>query len=256
LLESRSAGRKATRSASQALLLGKLYDDRGNRMSPSYSTKNGIRYRFYVSSALLRGRKAAAGSVARVAAAEIEDAVLAALKTHQQAADACDAICVLERVIVARSRLLITMGSGDLPRQEIVIPWTAQQKDARPTIDDNSCPKHAHNENLIQSVVRAHAWMHLLQDGAYGSIEELADADKRTVCSFLLRLNALAGIFASVGPASDLDFGSAGRLVSDCYPSFDLHIGELAIVFPRAALAVSMDREFQKTIRQHSSLDF
>jgi hypothetical protein len=38
--------------------MGKLYDDRGNPMSPNYSTKNGIRYRFYVSSALLRGRKA------------------------------------------------------------------------------------------------------------------------------------------------------------------------------------------------------
>src|SRR5260370_5362936 len=58
LLASKSAGRKATRSASETLLMGKLYDDRDNLMSPSYSTKNGIRYRFYVSSALLRGRKA------------------------------------------------------------------------------------------------------------------------------------------------------------------------------------------------------
>ena len=48
--------------------MGKLYDDKGNRMSPSFSTKNGVRYRFYVSSALLRGRKAAAGSVGRIAA--------------------------------------------------------------------------------------------------------------------------------------------------------------------------------------------
>ena len=56
-----------------------------------------------------------------------------------------------------------------------------------------------------------------------------------------------------VGLASDLDFDSAGRLGSDCQPSFDLHIGELAIVFRRATLAV---REFQETIRQHSSLDF
>ena len=40
---------------------GKLYDDSGNRMSPSFSSKNGVRYRFYVSSALLRGRKAGSG---------------------------------------------------------------------------------------------------------------------------------------------------------------------------------------------------
>src|SRR5437588_7106601 len=42
-LQSRAAERRATRSPSRALLLGKLYDDRGNRMSPSYLSKNGIR---------------------------------------------------------------------------------------------------------------------------------------------------------------------------------------------------------------------
>jgi site-specific DNA recombinase len=62
-----------------ALLAGKLYDDKGNRMSPSFSSKNGVRYRFYVSSALLRGREEAAGSVSRIATTEIESAVLAAL---------------------------------------------------------------------------------------------------------------------------------------------------------------------------------
>ena len=31
-----------------ALLKGLLFDDRGNAMSPSFSTKRGVRYRFYV----------------------------------------------------------------------------------------------------------------------------------------------------------------------------------------------------------------
>jgi Oxidoreductase molybdopterin binding domain len=39
LLASKPAGRKARRTASEALLMGKLYDDRGNRMSPSFSPK-------------------------------------------------------------------------------------------------------------------------------------------------------------------------------------------------------------------------
>jgi site-specific DNA recombinase len=177
LLKSKSDGRDATRTASEALLLGKLYDDKGNRMSPSYSAKNGIRYRFYVSSALLRGRKDNAGSVTRVAAAEIEGAVLAAVKQQQQVANAPDAIAALERVVIARGRLLITMLSGDLPGQEIVIPWAVQQKEARPAIEGNGSAKDARNESLIQSVVRARAWMHLLRDGTYSSIEELADAN-------------------------------------------------------------------------------
>src|SRR5450631_710075 len=84
LLKNNRTDRNVKRSESGAVLMGKLYDDKGNLMSPSFSTKNGVRYRFYVSSALLRGRKAAAGSVSRIAAAEIESAVLAALKADQQ----------------------------------------------------------------------------------------------------------------------------------------------------------------------------
>ncbi len=120
LLATKSNGQKAKRSESGALLLGKLYDDRGNLMSPSFSSKNGVRYRFYVSSALLRGRKATAGSVGRVPAAEIENAVLAALKAHQGRTESVngpdpDPNKMLERVVVAREQLLITISSPDGP---------------------------------------------------------------------------------------------------------------------------------------------
>jgi hypothetical protein len=51
---------------------GKLFDDRGNRMSPSHAAKGGRRWRYYVSQATLRGLKHEAGSVARAPALEIE----------------------------------------------------------------------------------------------------------------------------------------------------------------------------------------
>src|SRR5258705_2225006 len=108
LFVTKSSGRKAKRSESGALLLGKLYDDRGNLMSPSFSNKNGVRYRFYVSSALLPGRKAAAGSVARVPAAEIESAVLAALTPGQGDDHEPGSIEMVERVIVAPDYLILT----------------------------------------------------------------------------------------------------------------------------------------------------
>ncbi len=47
-------------------LLGRMFDDRGNRISPVHARKkNGIRYRYYVSQALLAGEPDKAGSVAR-----------------------------------------------------------------------------------------------------------------------------------------------------------------------------------------------
>ena len=61
-----------TRLKSEALLIGRIFDDRGNRMTPSHARKGGIKYRYYLSSALLHGRAERAGSIRRVPAAEIE----------------------------------------------------------------------------------------------------------------------------------------------------------------------------------------
>src|SRR5206468_3918796 len=70
-------------SDSGAMLQGKLFDDKGNRMGPSFSSKNGVRYRFYVSTAL-RGRKEKAGSVTRIPAPEIEGLIQIALSEKFQ----------------------------------------------------------------------------------------------------------------------------------------------------------------------------
>ena len=37
------------RQQSQSLLMGRIFDERGNRMTPSYAVKNGVRYRYYIS---------------------------------------------------------------------------------------------------------------------------------------------------------------------------------------------------------------
>ena len=44
-------------------------------MSPTHANKRGVRYRYYVSHAILQNRKAEAGSIARVPAPEIETLV-------------------------------------------------------------------------------------------------------------------------------------------------------------------------------------
>jgi hypothetical protein len=184
LLASQPAGRKARRTASEALLMGKLYDDRGNRMSPSFSIKNGVRYRFYVSSALLRGRKAEAGSVGRVPATEIESAILTALQPHQgreEANDWHDPFGVVQRVVIARDRLLLTIASSDATdadgtTAEMRIAWLPKTADPVPSIGGDDVQLGTHNEVLVQSVVRAHAWAKSFRDGTYQSVENLAEA--------------------------------------------------------------------------------
>jgi site-specific DNA recombinase len=73
-------------SASGALLLGRIYDDRGHRMTPAHANKGPIRYRYYVSRARTQGRTGEPGTIERVPAPAIEAAILTALQAHEQAA--------------------------------------------------------------------------------------------------------------------------------------------------------------------------
>jgi site-specific DNA recombinase len=180
LLKTNANGSRVKFFQSGALLQGKLYDDKGNLMGPSFSSKNGVRYRFYVSSALLRGRKAAAGSVGRVAAAEIESAVLAALQPHQERdGSTANPVDMLERVVIARDHLLIRITStadSEGPSQKIKLAWSIEARNVAAVLEGNHGSENANNGSLIQSIVRAHGWVRSLLDGAYGSIEELAKA--------------------------------------------------------------------------------
>ena len=135
-------GKRESRAPTNALLAGKLFDDRGNGMSPSYAIKKGVRYRYYVSSVLAQGRKEEAGSVARVAAMEIEQIVMEAMKqTPRSASPRSKAISDIEMTrdhierIVARPRSIeIAMslaepgGDDENTNQNIVrVAWTARR---------------------------------------------------------------------------------------------------------------------------------
>jgi site-specific DNA recombinase len=81
-LERQTQKRRAARPDDHSFLVGKLYDDRRNRMGASYASKGGRRWRYYVSPALLSGLRQEAGAVARIPAAEIEDRVARAVGTY------------------------------------------------------------------------------------------------------------------------------------------------------------------------------
>jgi site-specific DNA recombinase len=73
-----------TRQKSDHLLKDLLFDDAGHRMIATHTTKAGARYRYYVSQPGLHGeaRTACLGSVSRVSAPDIEQAIVSALREH------------------------------------------------------------------------------------------------------------------------------------------------------------------------------
>src|SRR5262245_6458327 len=80
-----AAARKIRSKSSPAILTGRIFDDRGNRMTPTHTNKRGARYRYYVSHALQQGRGIDAGTMSRVPAPEVECIVLKTLSEHSRA---------------------------------------------------------------------------------------------------------------------------------------------------------------------------
>ncbi|UPK33593.1 recombinase family protein [Bradyrhizobium sp. 186] len=173
LLKENSVSRGTKFSESGAVLMGKLFDDQGNRMGPTFSSKNGVRYRFYASTAL-RGRQHKAGSVARVSAPEIERLVEAELRLKLAAHEIAneELFARIDRLTVSWDKLHMTLGGIWIDRAPIEIPWTAKPeykveiRHAPPEI--NSDPK------LLKAIVRAHAWLNALTRDRQITIEQLA----------------------------------------------------------------------------------
>ena len=75
-LEANRTFRREARNAKEPSLLASLVvDDRGNVMTPTHTSKNGRRYRYYVCQAVIQFRPDDAGAVRRVPAHDIESLV-------------------------------------------------------------------------------------------------------------------------------------------------------------------------------------
>jgi site-specific DNA recombinase len=188
---------------SDALLAGKLFDDKSNRMSPSFAAKGGRRWRYYISRALLRGRKAEAGSLARVAAAEIEKQVGDAVNHHLGAPklpdpDLRDAI---ERVAISATTITITLADSvtlpDSIDRAMTVRWTPPSSmrrreilqgdgDANPSIRPMRTKARV---GIIAALRDAHRWLDELLDGSNKTIETIASREGKTERSIRMTLS-------------------------------------------------------------------
>jgi site-specific DNA recombinase len=165
-LAERAVRRKIGRSLSPSLLMGLIFDDRGNPMSPSHANKKGVRYRYYVSQALLKNRKAEAGSIARASAPDVEALVCLALRNDPSDAQIPDRDLILngvERVIVHPKELEIILRSveGDTgpdapPRLRIAFaPNLPRRKGIAHAPTELASIDPATRETLLRAIARA-----------------------------------------------------------------------------------------------------
>jgi site-specific DNA recombinase len=82
-VQARLDGQRVTHAArlkSDALLIGKLFGETGERVTPSHATKQGVRYRYYISTSAMQARDRVEASTDRLPASALEAAVIDALR--------------------------------------------------------------------------------------------------------------------------------------------------------------------------------
>jgi site-specific DNA recombinase len=190
------------RRGEKALLQGKLFDDRGNVMTPVHTTKGARRCRYYLSRAKLLG-KGEPGSLARISAGLLEGFLAKHLEPKLAAGWMSDA-APTERVGAAICRM--TIGG-----EEIVAELAPE---ARPASEDGGpirLPFHPSGRGrliagasvgmesgrrridraLVRAVVLARCWARRLELGEVASIRDIA-RQHRLCLRYTARLLPLA----------------------------------------------------------------
>ena len=192
-----------------AILSGRLFDHRGNRMSPTHANKRGARYRYYVSQAVLQGKPPPPGLVSRVPAAEIEALVVAALRRHLSASSAREQLPDndrdllerhLERVTLTPNHLELRLRQSFEPAQSqdpantlagrptarattMEVPWTSRIPAAVNGIihvpAHNTPIKASRREALLIAIAKARQWIDDLADGRAASFTVIARREGR-----------------------------------------------------------------------------
>jgi site-specific DNA recombinase len=174
---------KAKWTKSAGLLIGRLFDDRGNRMSPSHARKGNAKYRYYISSALLHGSAAHAGSMRRVPATKIEALIVKSVRDHLQPSQPIDDPSLVHthvsRVEIRPDRLIIHLADPpntlEVPwrktpatrRREILLPEGIRPERTRPIRSET-------RERLVAAIARGRRWLDELIADPKASAETIA----------------------------------------------------------------------------------
>ena len=174
---------KAKWTKSEGLLIGRLFDDRGNRMSPSHARKGSVKYRYYLSSALFQGSAECAGSVRRVPATDIEALVVKSIRDHLKPAQPIDDRSLVHthvaRIEVQPGRLVIQLAE---PSSTLEVPWqkTPARRRREILLPAGIRPEHVRpirsetRARLVASIARGRRWLDELIADPTASADNIA----------------------------------------------------------------------------------
>ena len=204
----------------QSPLVGKLFDETGDRLTPSHSRKNGKRLRYYISRRLVTDRVQSHPDAWRLPAGEIESLLANITQAHLARPDAAsslmqqatateilraseslagitkaqDCLALIERVDIKQGTLTILLAEKAmaqvLGRQPDQLNQTALTIDAPFRIKRRGVELKLHlgdgppeiDRTLVHNIVKAQRWLRMIiENKTFTQIAEQAGVSKRRV---------------------------------------------------------------------------
>lgn len=228
--------RRLKAAAGPHLLTGKLFDSAGNRMTPSHTVKKGVRYRYYVSQAILQARSGKAGQIGRVPAPEIEGAIEAFLRQRFPGAPGQSLATLdlveahLERAVVLEDAITLTLkGVPEETDQTATLGWRRKPATAKKG-PSTQLAQASHDSRardaLLAAIGKARGWVEEIMQGA--SFAAVAAREGKTA-GYIRKLTPLA--FVPPCMVRDLIDGTIRP------PSIEALAPRVPLVWPQAPAA-------------------
>ena len=212
--------RGTSRKAKQSLLAGKLFDETGDRLTPSHSRKNGKRLRYYISHRLVKDRSQKHPDAWRLPAEQLEGLIADLLRDHLHRHD-CTArlirdlsasevsakserlhaigqpkhcLGLVERADLIPGTLTVRLNQGELARaldcdagrintDELVLtsPFRMRRRGVELKLHLGDAPPEI-DRTLVQNIVKAQRWMAMIIEGKpFSEIAQAEGTSKRRV---------------------------------------------------------------------------
>jgi DNA invertase Pin-like site-specific DNA recombinase len=151
-LDQQRINRNTARRESGSLLIGRIFDARGNRMTPTYAVKKRVRYRYYISAPLVQGQPEKAAKINRVPAAEVDRLIIAAVRKHLEvraervAPEGSNPITDVDLIATHITRV-------DVKQDHLAIHLAIMSEEPNETQKDITTPECKNGNNRTQPVV-------------------------------------------------------------------------------------------------------